>query len=215
MNKLKIVLIGDSITDAGRDYRNYHNMGNGYAKYVKEILSDMHPDCEFEFINFGISGNRTSQLFDRLYTDCIAFAPDIVSILIGVNDVWHRFLPAPIRTTTAQTELNLRCILERIKAETNAKIIVMQPYVLNCEDNDLKRELPEVRDVVERLASEYADAYIPLQNLFDNALVNEADPMFFSLDGVHPNQNGACFIAKHYADCAKVLINGIIKNKEI
>jgi len=91
MKKIKLVYQGDSITDAGRDKRNYHQMGNGYPKYATELLNERFPDLEIEFINQGISGNRTSQLFDRLYVDALAFEPDVISILIGINDVWHRY----------------------------------------------------------------------------------------------------------------------------
>ena len=87
---MKILFQGDSITDCGRDKRNYHDLGPGYPKYAAEGIAAAYPDVDFEFINFGIGGNRTCQLFDRLYEDGIAFQPDIISILIGVNDVWHR-----------------------------------------------------------------------------------------------------------------------------
>ena len=79
---VKILFQGDSITDAGRDRRNYHNLGNGYPKYASKLIADAHPEIEFEFINLGISGNRTSQLSDRLHPDAIALQPDIISILI-------------------------------------------------------------------------------------------------------------------------------------
>ena len=90
MKKIKIVFQGDSITDAGRDKRNYHDMGNGYPKYASALIAENYPDIDFEFINFGISGNRTCQLFDRLYTDGLAFEPDIISkhlilILFSIN----------------------------------------------------------------------------------------------------------------------------------
>ena len=85
---MKILFQGDSITDAARDKRNYHHMGNGYPKFASARIAEAHPDTDFEFINFGISGNRTCQVFDRLYSDGIAFAPDIFSILIGINDIW-------------------------------------------------------------------------------------------------------------------------------
>ena len=106
MKKLKILFQGDSITDAGRDKRNYHNMGSGYPKYASELIRNAYPDVEFEFINLGISGNRTDNLFDRLSADCINIKPDIVSILLGVNDVWHRYGGERIATTDAQIELN-------------------------------------------------------------------------------------------------------------
>ena len=79
---IKILFQGDSITDAGRDRRNYHHLGNGYPKFAAELISSAHPDVDIEFINFGISGNRTGQLFDRIYPDAIAFQPDIISILM-------------------------------------------------------------------------------------------------------------------------------------
>ena len=87
---MRILFQGDSITDAGRDKRNYHHLGNGYPKYASALIKEALPDADIEFINLGISGNRTDQLFDRLYKDAIELQPDIISILIGVNDVWHR-----------------------------------------------------------------------------------------------------------------------------
>ena len=87
MKKVKVVFQGDSITDAGRDKRNYHDVGPGYPKYASELMIENHKDVEFEFINFGISGNRTCQLFDRLYPDALEFDPDVISILIGINDI--------------------------------------------------------------------------------------------------------------------------------
>ena len=68
---MKILFQGDSITDAGRDKRNYHDLGNGYPKFAAAALREACPDTDIEFINFGISGNRTSQLFDRLYEKCM------------------------------------------------------------------------------------------------------------------------------------------------
>ena len=150
MKKIKIVFQGDSITDAGRDYRNYHNMGNGYPKFASQLIAEQNPDIEFDFYNFGISGNRTCQLFDRLYKDGIEFGPDIISFLIGINDVWHRYGNNKVATTDAQIETNYRAILERIKRETNAKIVMLSPYLLDCDDKQLMREdlktlLPIVR----------------------------------------------------------------------
>ena len=136
---MRILFQGDSITDAGRDKRNYHDLGEGYPKYAAEHIRAAHPDVDFEFINFGVSGNRTGQLFDRIYADGIAFQPDVISILIGINDVWGRS-KHNILTTDAQIALNYRCILERIKNETNAKIVVLSPFVLDAPGGDVVRE---------------------------------------------------------------------------
>ena len=208
---MKILFQGDSITDAGRDRRNYHNLGSGYPKYTAEKLSWAFPDVDFEFINFGISGNRTSQLFDRLYEDAIAFQPDVISILIGINDIWHRHTHK-VATTDAQIALNYRCILERLKKETNAKIVILAPFVLDAEDKDyLREDLKTLLPIVRELAQEFADVYIPLDKHFAEALPKQPSPLYYSLDGVHPNDNGRIFIAGHYAEAVAPLIKELIK----
>ena len=204
---MKILFQGDSITDAGRDKRNYHNLGNGYPKFAAEALRAACPETDFEFINFGISGNRTSQLFDRLYDDAIAFQPDVISILIGVNDIWHRYSASRIATTDLQIETNYRAILERLKKETNAKIVILAPYVLDAESADyLKEDLARILVIIRKLAEEYADAFIPLDVLFDEAMKTQPAPFYYSQDGVHPNANGAAFIGKLYAEAVQPLV---------
>ena len=204
---MKILFQGDSITDAGRDKRNYHDMGKGYPKYASRLIAEAHPDTDFEFINFGISGNRTSQLFDRLYTDAIAFQPDVISVLIGINDIWHRYGREAIATTNEQIALNYRCILERIKKETDAKIMILSPYILDAEDKEQMREdLKTVLSIIRKLADEYADVYVPLDERFEEAIKNQPTPKYYSNDGVHPNENGAAFIGKLYADAIEAIL---------
>ena len=143
---MKILFQGDSITDAGRDKRNYHELGAGYPKFAAENIRADFPDTDFEFINFGISGNRTDQLFDRLYADGIAFEPDIISILIGINDVWHRHGAGRVETTDAQIETNYRAILERLKKQTDAKIVILCPFLLDSEDKESWRGEVEIAE---------------------------------------------------------------------
>ena len=194
---MKIVFQGDSITDAGRDKRNYHHMGNGYPKYTSAQLIEMFPEENFEFINMGISGNRTCQLFDRLYLDTIAFEPDMVSVLIGINDIWHRYGGGKIETTDEQIETNYRAILTRLKKQTNAKIVMLAPYLLDCDRVEHMREdLSRLLVIVRRLADEFADAYIPLDQLFEEAVKTQPEPLYYSADGVHPNADGHAMMAK-------------------
>ena len=208
---MKIVFQGDSITDAGRDKRNYHDMGNGYPKYASALIAEAFPHVEFEFINMGIGGNRTCQLFDRLYTDAIAFEPDIISILIGINDIWHRHGAGRIETTDEQVATNYRAILERLKKQTHAKIVMLSPFLLDNEEKEAWRpELERLLPIIRSLADEFADVYIPLDKLFEEALKTQPEPKFYSADGVHPNANGAEFIGKHYFDAiAPLLKSGV------
>jgi len=208
---MRILFQGDSITDAGRDKRNYHDMGNGYPKYASELIAKEISDADIEFINFGISGNRTCQLFDRLYNDGIVFQPDIISILIGINDIWHRYGLSKIETTDAQIETNYRAILERLKSQTNAKIVILQPYLLDCDKIDhMRPDLERVLLIVRRLADEFADVYIPLHELFSEAIKTQPEPLYYSGDGVHPNVNGAKFIGKHYAEAVAPIVKSIL-----
>ena len=208
MKQLRILFQGDSITDAGRDKRNFRDMGKGYPSYAAKYLREMHPDTEFDFINLGISGNRTDQLFDRLYPDAIALEPDIISILIGVNDVWHRYGSSRIATTDEQFEVNYRTILQNLRAKTNAKIVMLCPFLLDCDDKDAIREdLKPVVAIVRRLAEEYADVFIPLDEHFAEALKTQPEPKHFSGDGVHPNANGSEFIGRIYAEALAPLLD--------
>ena len=205
---MKILFQGDSITDASRDKRNYHHMGNGYPKFASALIADAHPDTDFEFINFGISGNRTCQIFDRLYCDGIAFSPDIFSILIGINDIWHRYNAAnPIATSNEQIALNYRMILSEIRKKTDAKIIMLQPFLLDAPDKEhMRRDLDAVLPIVDALAEEFADVYIRLDEEFAKAMKTQPTPKFYSADGVHPNDNGSAFIGKLYAEAVETLL---------
>ena len=209
---LKLLFQGDSVTDAGRDKRNFHDMGKGYPHFAARGIREALPDAEIEMINLGISGNRTDQLFDRLYSDAIELAPDVISILIGINDVWHRFGASRIETTPEQTEANYRAILERIKTQTNAKIVMLQPFLLDYEKNQhLRPGLDGLLPIIKRLADEYADLYIPLDELFAEAMQTQPEPCYYSADGVHPNENGAAFIGEHYAKAILPLLKNVLQ----
>ena len=101
---MKILFQGDSVTDAGRDRSNPHDMGEGYPRYASAMIQDSYPDTGFEFVNLGISGNRTADLVSRLESDFVDVQPDIVSVMIGINDVWHHYSFTYIETTDAEFE---------------------------------------------------------------------------------------------------------------
>lgn len=211
---MKILFQGDSITDAGRDKRNYHDMGNGYPKYASQLLKDAFPKVDFEFINLGISGNRTAQLSDRLYTDAIALEPDIVSIMIGINDIFHRHDSNHVETTDEQVEINYKTILMRLRNQTNAKIVVFAPYLLECENREAQRaDLERLLPIMSSYANLFSDVYIPTDRLFEEALKVQPYPKFYSRDGVHPNDEGAKFIGKQYFEAVAPIIKQMLESK--
>ena len=212
---MKILFQGDSITDAGRDRSNPHDMGEGYPKYASAMISDAFPDTEFEFLNLGISGNRTEHLVSRLQSDFIDIQPDIVSIMIGVNDVWHHYHPSvSVETTDEQFEKNYRTVLEAIRQKTKAKIFMIEPYLLYVPDKaSFRPEFARKVEIVRALAREFADAYLPLDGLLAEASIFNP-PTYYSPDGVHPNADGACFIGEKYLERISPLIQELIEKAE-
>ena len=204
---MKILFQGDSVTDAGRDRSDPHDMGNGYPRFASAMIQDSFPDTEFEFIDLGISGNRTEHLVERMEADFIEIQPDIVSILIGVNDVWHHYAFEYVETTDEQFEANYRKVLEAIKSRTNARILMIQPFLLETVDpakQELCEELARKQAIVKRLADEYADAYLPLDEVLHS--MTEEEPAYYAADGVHPTPDGACCIGEAYLGAIAPLI---------
>lgn len=202
---MKILFQGDSITDAGRNREDSHHLGAGYPKYAAALIAANHPEIEFEFVNLGISGNQTKDLVDRLETDFVDIQPDIVSILIGINDVWHHagdksWIPNEV------FEERYRTVLTAIKEKTNAKIMMMEPFLIPIEDKFFFREdlAPKI-EIVRKLAREFADVYLPTDGLLASAFIGD-DPLSYAGDGVHPSEKGRIFIGKLYAQYIEKLI---------
>lgn len=210
MKKIKLLFQGDSITDADRDKSSYYDLGKGYAKFASEYIKEKYPYVEFEFINRGINGNRTEDLVNRLQRDFIDINPDIVSILIGINDVWTRaetrdWIPNDV------FEENYRTVLKAIKEKTNAKIMMLEPFIIPVEDKLYFRDdlAPKI-EIIRKLAREYADVYMPTDGLLQSAFIGD-DPFSFAVvDGIHPTVKGYKLIGKHYTNYVSKLIESLI-----
>ena len=210
---MKILFQGDSITDAGRNREDYHDLGKGYPKYAAEYIREDYPDVDFEFIDLGIGGNQTKDLVARLQSDFIDIQPDIVSIMIGINDVWHHYSHG-ILTTDEAFEANYRQVLDALKARTNARIFIIQPFLLETVDpgkQELCEELVRKQAIVKRLADEYADLYLPLDEVLHTQ--TEEEPVYYTADGVHPTPNGACYIGEAYLKAIAPLIELLSKEE--
>ena len=207
--KIKLLFQGDSITDAGRSYEDPHLLGVGYVKYAAQYLQEAYPQVEFEFINLGVGGNQTISLVDRLDRDFIQVQPDIVSILIGINDVWHHaadrsWIPDEV------FEERYRTVLQAIREKTNAKIMVLEPFLIPVEDKLYYREDLYKKIEIERsLAREYADVYVPTDGLLASAYLDYV-PTDLAADGVHPTALGADLIGKIYCEYMKKIIDKMI-----
>ena len=204
--KIKLLFQGDSITDAGRNREDPHILGNGYVKFAAEYLQKAYPQTEFEFINLGIGGNQTKDLVERLQSDFVDIQPDIVSIMIGVNDVWHHaedrsWIPDEV------FEERYHTVLQAIKDQTKAKIMMLEPFLIPVEDKLFFREdLYKKIEIERKLAREYADVYMPTDGLLASAFIGD-DPLTYAADGVHPTEKGAEFIGKLYCEYMKKIID--------
>lgn len=154
---MKILFQGDSITDAGHGSEP-EQLGNGYVRQVTVLLKEKYKDKEFEFLNKGISGNEASDLVERWQRHAIDFQPDVLSILVGINDSWHHSSVADCRMPHSYFEKCYREILVQTKEKTNAKIIMMEPFLL--DNPNLERLRPDLGgkiQIVRKLAREFAD----------------------------------------------------------
>lgn len=206
---IKLLFQGDSITDAGRSFDDPRQLGGGYVKYAAENLRQAYPQVEFDFINLGISGNQTKDLVARLDKEFVEVQPDVVSILIGINDVWHH---AEDRSWIPDEdfEQRYRTVLQALKEQTNAKIMMMEPFLIPVEDKLYFREdLYKKIEIIRKLAREYADVYLPTDGLLAAAYIGD-EPTTFAADGVHPTQKGAQFIGKLYADYMAQILDKMI-----
>lgn len=201
---MRILFQGDSVTDAGRDREHPGDMGDGYPRYAAAMIQDSYPDESFEFVNLGISGNRSIDLVNRLESDFIEVQPDIVSIMIGINDVWHHHAFHHIETTDEEFETNLRIILTALRERTHARILLIQPVLLFGGTDAMREELLRKQEILARLAGSLADAYLPMDDILREMHLDT--PTEYSADGIHPSPDGAVLIAESYLRAVAPLI---------
>jgi lysophospholipase L1-like esterase len=200
-----VLFQGDSITDAGRSRENDAELGRGYANMVAAWFGMQCPAKHVRFLNRGIGGNRVKDLQGRWQQDCIDLKPDVVSILIGINDTWRRYDRNDPTSTEAYAD-GYRDILLRTCRETDAQIIILEPFVLPVPDDRIqwREDLDPKIQVARKLARECGAIYVPLDGLFAAACCRRA-PAFWAADGVHPSQAGHALITKAWLEAAETL----------
>ena len=120
-----VLFIGDSITEWGRDDAT-GSIGHGFVRMAADGWAVAHPGHPITVVNKGIGGDRVVDLRNRWTRDAIDVAPDVVTIMVGINDTWRRF-DIGETTTTASYEADLRFILGRLAAETSAQVLLIEP----------------------------------------------------------------------------------------
>ncbi len=202
----RILFQGDSITDCGRNRNDFFDLGNGYAKVVAGKLG-LDNIGKYEFLNRGNGGNRIVDVYARIKADIINLKPDYMSILIGVNDVWHEIGSKNGVEPEKFYKIYDMLISEIKEALPQIKILIMLPFVLEgpatCNVEERPSRLDEfVNGVAKRrekaieIAKKYNLAYTDLQSEFDKGVALSKDASYWTRDGVHPNQNGHELISR-------------------
>lgn len=195
-----ILMQGDSITDAGRWRDQDTIMGCGYPTMVAGEMLLEYPG-QFRVLNRGVGGDRVVDLYARIRRDFINLEPDYLSILIGVNDVWHNYSDSPNGVDNDKFR-KIYCMLieELLEARPGMKIFILEPFVLpgggtseHWEEFD--REVRLRAGSAKYVAEKYGLSFIPLQEKYDE-LCKVCEPSYWLCDGVHPTAAGHKVIAR-------------------
>ena len=204
-NGFTFLFQGDSITDGNRS-RNMdwnHVLGHGYAYLIAARLWYQLPKKGFHFFNRGISGNTVPDLAARWTDDTIAVNPNVLSILIGVNDTMHA-VGGDKNFTIESYENDYRALLAETKQHLpQVELVICEPFILpvgRVKDKwaDYQREVTGRQQVAKKLAAEFNAIFVPLQDSFDQAAAKYAPAEYWMWDGIHPMPNGHELFAREW-----------------
>tara|TARA_R110001592_G_scaffold199852_1_gene448499 strand:- start:488 stop:1243 length:756 start_codon:yes stop_codon:yes gene_type:complete len=199
-----ILFQGDSITDARRDRKsegqanNSRGLGYGYPLFVAGNLLEEHPNLELNIYNRGISGNKVPDLQKRWQKDCLDLKPAVLSILIGVNDMWHK-MNGRYNGTIKDYQTGFTALLQETKsALPDTRIVICEPFALRC--GAIKEtwfpEFDQRREVAKEVAQAAGAMWVPFQTMFDEAIAAGTKPEYWAADGVHPTLAGHTLMAQ-------------------
>lgn len=198
----RILFIGDSVTEAGRNISDDFDLGRGYPFLIVSELLKRYPDYHFSFFNRGIGDNEISDLVDRWEVDCLNLKPDVVSILIGINDTWHNLDTNSFGTEESfdKFEADYRSLLKQVSQRTDARVVLIDPFVLAYPKDraNWRKDLDPRIQIVRKMAREYQTDYIPLDALMNKFGLDYGFKYLTGEDGVHPTLAGHSFIAQEW-----------------
>lgn len=194
----RVVFFGDSITQAGEEDPA------GYINVMREQLDT----AKYQLIGAGISGNKVTDLQERIQEDVLALNPDVVFVYIGINDVWHFYeFEGTVGTDIEQYEEGLHDLAESLQTETT-EVILCTPSVIGEEpgmEGEINQQLDAYADVVRTVAAESKVGLCDLRSEFkaylqNNNPVNQREGIL-TTDGVHMNPEGNRFLAEKMMEC--------------
>lgn len=205
-----VLFQGDSITDSGRNkednsFNNPRALGSGYPMLTGAALLEKYAALDLKIYNKGISGNKVFQLAERWDKDCLEIKPDILSILIGVNDIWHK-LTGNYNGTVDIYRKDFIALLERtIIALPNVKLVICEPFAVRgvrAVDDKWYPEFYDYQKAAREIATRFGAAFIPYQAIYNEAQ-KQAPGAYWTGDGVHPTLAGAQLMVQAWLEIVK------------
>ncbi len=206
-----ILFQGDSITDTGRDRSNKNAndtsaLGSGYAHLVAAKLLEQFASQNIQIYNRGISGNKVPELQNRWKEDCIDLKPNILSILIGVNDYWHK-RDGHYKGSALDFKNQLRNLIQSTVSQfPQIKLVLGEPFaVKNVQvvNDSWFPEFADYQQAVRDIAKEFRAILIPYQQIFDEA-EKKAPGSYWTSDGIHTSLAGAQLMAKAWLEAVQL-----------
>ncbi len=201
----KVLFIGDSISDPKFNFRMMKDIKgrNIYALQLKKRFKKYSKDIKVDIK--GIASNRTYHVYDRLTKDCINLKPDVIIMLIGVNDAWENYVPQNYPPLLRPMEPHIREVYRRLKMELpDTQILYIMPFMIDTveEKFPFHKTLDEYREVLKNVALESGALVLDMQEVFNDAQKAIA-PIKLAVDGIHPTNLGH----KVMADAVENMIN--------
>ncbi len=186
------MFIGDSISDPKFNFKFAHKIKgrNIYALQLKKKFKNHSKDIKVEIK--GIASNRTYHIYDRLTTDCIDLKPDVIIMLIGVNDAWENYVPEQYPPLLRPMEPHIREVYRRLKMELpDTQILYLMPFMIDAVEEKLPfhKKLDEYRKTLKNIALEHGALVLDMQKVFNEAQ-KTIEPKELAIDGIHPTDLG-------------------------
>jgi len=206
----RILFQGDSITDCGRtgSANPAESLGAGYPFFIAARLRADRLGEEIDVMNRGISGHRIVDLYARWKADTLNLTPDVLSILIGVNDTWHEFASRNGVEVPRYAEFYRKLIDWTKETLPACRLVLCEPFVLETGvvTPEWVAEIDQRRAVVKSLAAEYRTVFVPFQSVLAEAAKKAGNPAKLLGDGVHPTPCGHQLMADAWLKAAAAVL---------
>ncbi len=192
-----ILFQGDSITDGnrGRNEDPNHIMGHGYAFSIASRVGADYPEKAYHFYNRGISGNNVTNLADRWEKDTLDLKPDVLSILVGINETVSLVLQRePVISVGKYEEVYIELLEQTLSKFPDIMFVLCEPFILKVgllkdKWEEYHSDVIQRQAIVRKLAKRYNAVFVGFQKVFDSAC-ERAPADYWIWDGVHPTVAG-------------------------